>query len=219
MSVNREVNKTEYEYLNKMFMGVVEDINDPRKEGRCKIRVISIHEDLIPTEDLPWAYPSQKSNIFGAAGAAGSISIPKKGAIVIVKFNNGNIYSPEYISIHELAQDVKDELSSEYEGSHILLFDGDQELKIWFAPSKGITISLKGASINLAPDNTVTLKTENKVVVDAKRVELGQGAAESLIKGDTFLNLFNTHAHPSAGAPPAVPISSAAVLSKFIKTK
>jgi hypothetical protein len=218
MSMNREVNKSEYEYLNKMFMGVVEDINDPRKEGRCRVRVISIHEDSIPTEDLPWAYPSQKSTVFGKGGA-GSISIPKKGAMVIIKFNNGNIYSPEYLSIHELAQDVKDELNSEYEGSHILLFDGDQELKIWFAPSKGITISVKGSSINLAPDNTVTIKTDNKVVVDAKRVELGAGAAEAVIKGDTFLNLFNAHVHPSAGAPPAVQLPGSTVLSKFIKTK
>jgi hypothetical protein len=216
--MNREVNKIEDEYLNKMFMGAVEDISDPRKEGRCRIRVIGIHEDTIPTEDLPWAYPSQKSTIFGKGGG-GAISIPKKGAMVIVRFNNGNTYSPEYYSIHELAQDVKDELNSEYEGSHILLFDGDQELKIWSTPNKGFTISIKDSSINIAPNNIITIKTNNKVVIDAKRVELGADATEAVIKGDTFLNLFNAHAHPSAGAPPAVQIPGSTVLSKFIKTK
>ena len=220
---NHDISNRDIDDLrDKQFLGVVELIDDPRKEGRARVRVYSIHDDL-PAEDIPWAYPKNKGLFFGQGGKAGSISIPKIGSIVAVKFDNGNPYSPEYFAIHELAQDIKDELNQEYEGSHIVLFDGDQELKLWFSINKGLTISVKGASINLAQDNVITLKTDNKVVVDSPNVELGAAASaavsEHVIKGETFLQLYNTHVHPSAGAPPAIPLLEDVVLSKTTKTK
>lgn len=44
------------------FVGVVEDVNDPIRLGRCRVRVFSLHTDSkedIPTDDLPWAQPIQ----------------------------------------------------------------------------------------------------------------------------------------------------------------
>lgn len=217
MLQNHEVNTSESDYLNKTYMGVVETIDDPRREGRCRVRVIGIHEDEVAPEDLPWAYPSQKSTIFGSDGG-GSISIPKIGQVVTIEFHNGNPYSPEYKSIHELASDVKEELEDEYEGSQILLFDGDQELKIWSTPNKGLTIKLKNTVINFSTDNILTLSTTNKVVIDAKQIELGAGALQQAIRGNMFLDFFNSHTHPSAGAPPTIPMSKV-VLSNTAKIK
>jgi len=214
---NHEIDTNESDYLNKYFLGIVEDIADPRKEGRCRVRIFGIHED-IPTEDLPWAYPTPKSVVFGAAGKSGSISIPKNGAVVAIRFNDGNIYSPEYFAIHELADDIKTEMESEYEGSHFILFDGDQELKIWFTLNKGITIELKGASVNINQDKVITIKTDAKVVVDSPTIELGEGATESLILGNAFKTVFDTHVHGGAGTPPTVPLPPS-VLSKVSKTK
>jgi hypothetical protein len=220
---NHDISNRDMDDLrDKQFLGVVELIDDPRKEGRARVRVYSIHDDLV-AEDIPWAYPKNKSVVFGQAGKSGSISIPKVGSIVAVKFDNGNPYSPEYFAIHELAQDVKDELNTEYEGSHIVLFDGDQELKLWFSVGKGLTISVKGTSINLAQDNTLTLKTDNKVIVDCPNIELGSTSsaalAEYVIKGETFLTLFNSHVHPAAGIPPTPPLIADVILSKTTKTK
>jgi hypothetical protein len=220
---NHDISNRDMDDLrDKQFLGVVELIDDPRKEGRARVRVYSIHDDLV-AEDIPWAYPKNKSVVFGQAGKSGSISIPKVGSIVAVKFDNGNPYSPEYFAIHELAQDVKDELNTEYEGSHIVLFDGDQELKLWFSVGKGLTISVKGTSINLAQDNTLTLKTDNKVIVDCPNIELGSTSsaalAEYVIKGETFLTLFNSHVHPAAGTPPTPPLIADVILSKTTKTK
>jgi hypothetical protein len=211
-----ETDSNESDYLNKYFMGIVEDVADPRKEGRCKVRIFGIHEDL-PTADLPWAYPTPKSMIFGAGGKSGSISIPKLNSVVAIRFNGGNIYAPEYFAIHELADDIKEEAQSEYEGSHFILFDGDQELKIWFTLNKGLTIQLKGASININQENLITVKTDNKVVVDSPQIELGAGATESVILGDAFKVLFDTHTHADL-TPPLVPLNPA-VLSKITKTK
>jgi hypothetical protein len=215
------------DFLDKQFLGVIEDILDPRKEGRARVRVVGVYDD-IPTEDLPWAYPRQNSTFFGAAGKNGSISIPKKGSIVAIRFNNGNPYSPEYFAIHELADDVKSEIGQEgeYEGSHVVLFDGDRELKIWFSPTKGFTIQVKEASVNISNDNLITIKTDNKVVVDSPNIELGAEAnpalLEAVVKGEAFVTLFNSHIHPTAGAPPAVQLVGAlkdSVLSGNTKTK
>ena len=42
----------------RWFIAKVEDINDPQKLGRVKIRVIGEHDNLsITTEDLLWATP------------------------------------------------------------------------------------------------------------------------------------------------------------------
>lgn len=211
----RDVN----DFLDKQFLGVIEDIVDPRKEGRARVRVVGIYDD-IPTGDLPWAYPRQNSTFFGAAGKSGAISIPKKGAIVAVRFNNGNPYSPEYSAIHELADDVKGQLNKEgeYEGAHVVLWDGDKELKIFFSPTSGFTIQVKAASINIANDNLITIKTDNKVVLDSPNIELGKDAGEALIKGNQFMTLFNSHTHAAAGAPPTV-LMTPGYLSQWSKTK
>lgn len=219
---NHDISNRDMDDLrDKQFLGVVELIDDPRKEGRARVRVYSIHDDLV-AGDIPWAYPKNKSLFFGQEGKAGSISIPKIGSIVAVKFDNGNPYSPEYFAIHELAQDVKDELNTEYDGSHIILFDGDQELKLWFSVGKGLTISVKGASINLAPDNLITVTTDNKVVVDSPNIELGTGVLEAVIKGETFQRLFNAHTHiGNLGAPTSIPtvLLNGSELSNITKTQ
>jgi hypothetical protein len=219
---NHDISNRDIDDLrDKQFLGVVELIDDPRKEGRARVRVYSIHDDL-PAEDIPWAYPKNKALFFGKEGKAGSLSIPKKGSIVAIRFDNGNPYSPEYFAIHELAQDVKDELNTEYEGSHIVLFDGDQELKIWFSINKGLTLSIKDASFNIDPNNLVTVKTTNKVIIDSPKIELGKNTLESIIKGETFQKLFNSHTHiGNLGAPtstPMIPLNGSE-LSQITKTQ
>ena len=50
-----------YEGLNNLtwFMGIVQDIADPKKEGRVRVRAFGFHpiiaEGTVSTEDLPWA--------------------------------------------------------------------------------------------------------------------------------------------------------------------
>ena len=61
------------ELINKQFLGTVEDSRDPELEGKCKIRVFGIHGEAIPIEDLPWAYPKQKSLYFGKEGKQNAI--------------------------------------------------------------------------------------------------------------------------------------------------
>ena len=137
--------------FNAYYLGKVEAIDDPKFEGRCKVRVFSLFDDM-DIVDLPWANPAAKPTFFGQDARAGSISIPKIGAVVGVKFNNGDIYSPEYSQVQELGEDIKDELkkgNKKYEGSHFILFDGDEEIKFWFDREIGLQMELKQSFIRI----------------------------------------------------------------------
>ena len=200
MDFNHDIDKRERDLIDKQFLGIVEDPNDPRKEGRAKVRVISLHDD-IAVEDLPWAYPKQKSAFFGKEGRGGSLSVPKKGAVVVVRFDNGNPYSPEYYSLHEIGEDVREELgkNGEYLGSHVILFDGDEELKIWFTISKGITMQLKGSRVNIGRDKAITIEhDQTQSVIELRggtitvhvnsRIEMTSGSEIEAASNDIWIN-------------------------------
>lgn len=145
------------------YLGKVEDIDDPLYEGRCRIRVFSVFDDL-ETEDIPWAIPAAKPMFFGQDARAGSISIPKIGAIVRVRFAAGDIYAPEYIQIQEIGEDIKTELKkggNKYAGAHFILFDGDEEIKVWFDKEIGLQIELKESFIRI-DNETSNILMEHK---------------------------------------------------------
>jgi len=138
------------------FLGVVVNNDDPKKIGRCRIRVFGKFDEL-DDADLPWANPMRGLS-FGQDGGSGQFSTPKKDAVVKVKFNNGNIYSPEYYSIQELATDLKNEINGSYQNAHSLIYDNDEKLRMYYTQQKGITIFLKDSRINIANDNAIVIE-------------------------------------------------------------
>lgn len=167
---------TKEEIIGKIFYGEVIDNNDPDQDGRCKIRVYGVHEsDLpeydgkgkvtgtkkieIPTDDLPWATPGSMKT-FGGGGdhGAGDISIPKIGAIVRVSFIEGDLYNPEWHSLPFLNQAAKDEIADSYLDSHVILYDVDQQLKVFYTPGKGVEIYLKKSHLTINPDASITIE-------------------------------------------------------------
>ena len=271
-----------FEHLVKTYLGSVVDPNDPKYEGRCKIMIHGVYDGL-STDDLPWANPGSKSTFFGKDGAA-SISIPKKDHLVVVKFNNGDIYCPEYFQIQELSPDLQSKLKADtgdYLNSHYILFDEDVQLRIFFTKKTGIMIDYQNSQINIKPDKSIivqnasrkgifemiddgtmnitqdnninikcnavtnltvtkdinvktnaklniestdntTVKCKNLIVDHASSIELGKGAKEHLVLGDTFMSFFNQHIHPTPAGPsgpPTKPMTSSDHLSgKEVKT-
>lgn len=72
-------NSSFYGDITKWGMGVVEDIDDPLKAGRVRVRIYGIHTSLLddlPTENLPWsqvAMPVTSASVSGIGDTPGLI--------------------------------------------------------------------------------------------------------------------------------------------------
>jgi hypothetical protein len=169
------------ELKSKTFLGIVEDNVDPKKMGRCRIRVFNIF-DSIALEDIPWASPFKDLNGNG-------VNIPDKGKILTVVFDSGNIYTPEYIYAQHYNANLKKKLEdvseSDYLSFKALIFD--HKTQIYVNESEGLkldhkfnVINIKEGSINLdLKDNTASLNLGCDV------------ASQRSILGDHFLNWFD----------------------------
>lgn len=247
---------------NSLYIGKVVDNDDPLQEGRCRVMVYGLFEVVdpvfgpdnkptgqtttssLPTDVIPWAQPGGRKFFAGGDdGGFADISVPKIGTFVQVKFIEGNLYSPEYYNIQNFNTTVQAEIAESYLNSHVWGYDVDEQVKLFYTPSKGMTIFHKDSQIIINPDSSITIEhsggdsiielvgstinivatndvniTAAKAVVDAKSIELGAGAFEAVIKGSSFRDFFNLHTHPAPNTPPAVQMPSA-LLSKTTKTK
>ena len=205
------------------FLGVIVDIKDPKKVGRCRIRVFGKFDD-IADGDLPWASP-QMSLSFGMDGGSGRFSTPKVGAVVAVTFNNGNIYSPEYFSVQELATDLKNEISDSYTNAHSLVYDDDEKVRIYYTQKKGITLFLKESRVNIANDNSITiehagtsaiieLRGNNITITADSEINMTAGSRVKISAPEVWVDGKET----KAGHVPAYSMVLAEPLFAFLKT-
>lgn len=148
---------------NNNFIGKVVVNEDPDMVGRCKVRVLGLMDEL---EDnlLPWFSPMNISTFSSDAGG-GNFSVPKKGSWVRVRFAGGDIYSGEYTSLQNIDPGIFQGNPSldkdDYLGTHVLLYDRDQELMIVFQPHSGFTIFYRESKINIAASNAITISQPN----------------------------------------------------------
>jgi hypothetical protein len=141
------------------FIGRVIRNEDPDFTGRCKVRVFGLMDDL-EEEFLPWFSPANNS-IFSSSRGGGSLSIPKVGAFVRVRFVNEDIYSGEYTCIQNVDPFLANTIKDDYIGTHVICYDADQELMIMFQPHRGLVLYYKESEINIAPDNKITISEPN----------------------------------------------------------
>lgn len=92
-----------------------------------------------------------------------------------------------------------------------IVIDGSNSY-IWLTKG-GIVLKTEKAFVSL---------TEDKIVVEAGRIELGEGASQSIILGDSFKSYFLSHVHPTAAGlsgTPTNPWTDVSLLSQtsFVK--
>jgi predicted chitinase len=81
----------------ELFTGCVENRNDPLKLGRCQVRILGLHTDdktILPTADLPWAYPMQPVTSAAVSGIGFSPVGPVPGSWVVVMFRDEDMQQP-----------------------------------------------------------------------------------------------------------------------------
>jgi len=141
------------------WIAVVINNVDPLFSGRCQVRTFRLMDEIADS-DLPWAVPVN-STIFAGDGA-GSISVPKIGQIVRVQFNNGDIYSPEYTTIQNIDTQLIERIKDDYDGTHVLLYDPDEELTVIFQRNSGLQLFYRESFITIAPDSMITIQHANQ---------------------------------------------------------
>jgi hypothetical protein len=173
--------------------------------------------------------------------------------VLSVKFDNGNIYHPEYYFHQKLSDEAQAEIENSYTNAHIIVYDTVTAgaLKIFFTEEKGLMFDYQQTQINIKNDKSVliqtasgnskveilddgkmnitqkgdiTVKSDGKVIIDhSSAIELGAGASEKVVLGDTFMSLFNSHTHVgNMGAPtspPTAPMTPTHLSQKNVKTK
>ena len=181
---------TRDELNGQIFIGVVEDNLDPKRLGRCKVRVLNLFDD-IPAEDLPWATPWKDLN-------GNSIILPDKGKVVSVVFDEGNPYKPEYIFAEHyninLEKKLKDLSDSDYISMRALMFD--HKTQIYSNDSEGLKLDYKFNNINITKsDINVNLKD------NFGHVNIGTPTAnQQAILGNHFLDWFDEFVDNLLGA-------------------
>jgi Gp5 N-terminal OB domain len=92
-----------------LFQGVVEDVNDPLKIGRVRVRVFGLHSDdrsLIPTNALPWATVLQPVTSASMSGIGNSPTGMLPGTWVALYFTDVDCQYPVVMgTLHGIPQD------------------------------------------------------------------------------------------------------------------
>lgn len=164
----------------KLYMGIVEDNNDPNRKGRVKVRVQSLY-NTIPVEDIPWAAP-----FMDLAGK--QYKIPSIGKIVNVSFLTNNMYDPYYIysenyniNLENKLNDLSDE---EYVNFVAMLFDERSQV---FATNKELTIDHLYNKISITKD-TIDINLKDNMQL----LNLGDpGADQDAVLGNHWFEWFD----------------------------
>jgi len=112
MGVNTEMYGEDILEHPLMYRGVVEDVDDPEKAGRIRVRVMGIHSDnkaYVETFHLPWAIPATSLGMSGGGlRNIGVMNVPSIGSHVYVFFEAGDHNFPVFFAAAPAIEDVED---------------------------------------------------------------------------------------------------------------
>ncbi len=104
-----------------------------------------------------------------------------------------------------------------------------KENKIVLSDEQNNCLVIEGPTITISNSNGdevriesggITVKSQSVKIEAAASLELGAGATEALVKGQSFMSLFNSHTHTTAWGPSGPPMApmTPAQLSAKVKT-
>jgi len=218
MSTEKELNTDNLRDTH--WLGEVIDNVDPLKLGRCKVKVLGKYDNL-PDDAIPWATPMNRD-------AVGSHHVPRIGDIVSARFDNGNLYHPEYWFHIDQNLDLKEDIldgAGNAENVISLVYDADRNVRIYHSEEDGLVITRGlGAKerpiIQIDEAGDIKISTEARVFLDSGNVYLsntgegGEDTSEPAVRGksleawlDEYLTLFENHIHPTGVGPSGTAVS------------
>lgn len=172
-------------------MGIVEDVNDPKKLGRVKVRMINEYSDRVDVDDIPWAIPMMPVNSASYLGIGSSPTGLQKGSRVIGFFMDGDAKTKPIImgshpiilngneSEHSVVEQARGngpikkeyldyepqtQYASEYPNNNTISTKSGHIIEIDDTP-KAERIHIfhkKGSYIEMNPDGSMIIKTNEK---------------------------------------------------------
>jgi hypothetical protein len=202
---------------NKTYVGVVEDNYDPKRLGRVKVRVLDIFDNL-KVEDIPFATAWKDLN-------GNVVNIPEKGKVLLVVFDQGDEYKPEYISADHYNINLENKLNSLTDSDYIsmksILFD--HKTQVYVNDKEGLKLDYKYNNVNITENNiNFNIKDNNG------HVNIGDSTAgQQAILGNHWMdwfdefvdNLMGNNGGPYLGNLGAPVITNPAMIQVLMKYK
>lgn len=158
MNKRRQNGRFSEDLGNKDWLGYIVDSNDELKMGRCKVRIFEKFDEL-KDEELPWAFPTYSPFFAGGESkGCGSFSYPKPNTLVRVRFQNGDLYSPEYFMVQDLNDKMQKETAVSYENCQVVVYDEDEDVKIIYTKAKGLIIWHKKSHMTIDAATHITIE-------------------------------------------------------------
>jgi len=169
------------------YTGCVENRLDPLKLGRCQVRILGLHTEdkvLLPTIDLPWAYPLGSINSASISGIGWSPTGVVQGTWVLVIFMDECKQQPIMIgTLGGIPQTKAAMAISDASGGDLVTTNDDGEL----STALGNVITDLIDNIANGEPKGVPQETAEKYHINAITVELSTGSSTvyQVINNDT----------------------------------
>lgn len=203
------------------WLGEVVDNQDPSKNGRCRVKVYGKFDQLT-NDAIPWATPMNRDQV-------GAHSVPRVGDIVAVRFDNGNIYHPEYWFQVNQNKDLKADVlegSSAHQDVVSLVYDAERNVRIWWSPEDGLTMTT-GSNKDAAP--AIRFSNDGKIYLHSDEIFIASNnndEDEPAVRGETLnnvliemLDLIKDHTHIAPSGVTTAPMIPANLNALLLKTK
>lgn len=164
--------------LDRPYLGVVVDNNDPLKQGRVKCTIEGLISD---GANAPWILRSA-SSFLGGNNTSGQFAVPEVGSQLKIEFPYVDIYAPEYTGYWNGSNSTPSESAAGYPNKVVLVQIGElnvtydkpsQKLEIVHPSGTKITL-LQNGDIQLVATKDITLNgstgrvltTESDPIID-----------------------------------------------------
>ncbi len=182
----RKRKKVRRELYNNDYIGLIEDIKDPKKIGRAKVRVESLHgrkgdKNFIPTEDLPWLEPSSRGNNF---------SISTVGKVVYIAYEEGDYYKGSYFADEHYDINLQDKLESltdsAYQNFYAMYYDAKHQY--FYEDNVGVIFDYMKSNINMRDNGDMRLNLKD----NSAKLFLGtEDASQQAMLGNHWIDWFD----------------------------